>query len=327
MDYKLVINKAQQLLRDNPGWQERYAAYAESILQNAEFIGKMRERFNEWPPLYVYLRTGDATDASKKVAFNLRYLGQMVADLHCDKEELTLSTAGHDDKNERDFGCGIRLKDCAWASSQEATDFRKHFMGNPKRNDATKKNEEHRIESLLISEFSKPGGDKHLRGIQPVKIADAARFPMPTALGACGEEAKFLAGRAQGHIDILARVGRGGPSTNLCIIEVKDEYTPDEPASAAIKQALTYAVFIRELLCSDEAGGASWRKVFGFASPVPNKLTLYAACAMPDIKDADTSFAGVELPIGEDTIQLHYIYFDEKDNKITKIRTSLPTIP
>ena len=46
--------------------------------------------------------------------------------------------------------------------------------------------------------------------------------------------------------------------------------------------------------------------------------------AMPYIEDADTSFDGQGYDMDGDTIRLHYLYFEESDNKIEKIYTSLP---
>ena len=110
----------------------------------------------------------------------------------------------------------------------------------------------------------------------------------------------------------------------MCIIEIKDENTRAEPASDAMKQALAYTTFIRELLRSD--AGAPWWKLFGFGGEVPAKLVLYAVCAMPHIENADTSFDGMEYDIEGDTIRLHYLYYKEIGNAIKEIYTSLPDV-
>jgi hypothetical protein len=324
--YEDVIKEVRGLLTENDGWAKKYARYPKSILRNEPFISEMCKHFRRWTPLELYLTTTSAQNARSTATFDLRYLGQPVAALSCG-QEITLRIApGIASDNKGSFKCPAMPAKFPWVGP-EATKFRKHFRWDVSP-DLKGKEPERRIESMLLSEFSKKVGPrKLLRGIQPIKIAKG-RYPMPSAISA-SKASKGIIGYVgdqvnQSHIDILARVGRG-PNTNLCIIEVKDENKPSEPASAVIKQALAYAVFIRELLRSN--AGADWREVFGFRSRVPDKLTLYAACAMPDIGDADTPFAGTELRIDEDTIQMHYISFEEKDNKITKIRTSLPTIP
>ncbi len=91
-----------------------------------------------------------------------------------------------------------------------------------------------------------------MHNIQPVLMAKKARFQMPTPLKA-SEKGKISYAGVGGGIDILARVGKGsGNGTKLCIIEVKDEHSHKEPPKTAIKQALVYATFIRELLRSEQ---------------------------------------------------------------------------
>ena len=91
IDYKPIIDETQKLLLANPEWQSRYAAYSASISENAEFIRANRSRFREWSPLKLYLNTTGAKSAKKAVSFELRYLGQTVAKLTCDNEEIRLS--------------------------------------------------------------------------------------------------------------------------------------------------------------------------------------------------------------------------------------------
>ena len=325
IDYKPVIDETRVLLNSNSEWRKRYADYASSILENTIFINNNRRRFREWSPLRLYMNTTNAKNAKRTVIFELRYLGQTVAEMKCQPDKITLSTnptAGrnYELKNARDFDCMTTLADCAWDGT-EARTFRSYFKKRlAERNRVGNSgNEEHRIESLLLSEFLKQK-DKALPNIKPVTIS-GLRFPMPTPLSASNHEKIKYSSYNGGGIDILTRTGSGGRATNLCIIEVKDENTNREPASAAVKQAIKYTVFIRELLRS--GAGADWWKLFGFGGPIPKNLTLFAACAMPYINDADTSFGGMEYGIDGDMIQLHYIYFEESENAIKRIHTSL----
>lgn len=320
IDYRPIIAETRKLLNAHNEWQKRYADYAVKLSENENFIRASRSRFREWSPLKLYLNTTNAKNAKKTVTFELRYLGQTVAELNCDHENLSLSTATYELKNQRDFECGIRLKNCAW-DGLEARAFRSHFKNRPAiRNKAANSgNEEHRIESLLLTEFSKQK-NKALSFIKPVKIA-GLRFPMPTPLSASDHSKVEYANFHGGGIDILARTGTGGLNTRLCIMELKDENKKSEPAAIVLKQAIIYTVFIHELLQSD--AGAAWWKLFGFGGAIPKKLVLLAACVMPDCKDADIAFAGDEYDIDGDIIQLHYVYFNEAGNKIEGIRTSL----
>lgn len=327
--FGLAIEDSKSLLNENKEWVCRYAGYAKEIIANIDVIRDKKKIFHQWSPLYLYINVTKAKSTAP--TFSLRYLGQDVAFINISGNDVKLMDAKHkgSDKheklqrqNERDFGCCTNFHDRKWRSS-EAKELRKYFSNNPARGcENNKGNEEHRVESMLLTEFSKKRGkfkNANLHYIQPVKIAGIARFQMPTPFGASGSKVKYT--KKGGGIDILTRVGRGRRAT-LCIMEVKDEYTKLEPPEKAITQGLHYATFIRELLRS--ACGNDWWNIFGFGGSVRKKLTLYVCCVMPFNKAgaSDRSFGGHQLSIGNDAIELHYIYFSE-DGNINSIETSL----
>ena len=318
-DCEKMISNVQKLLIQNTEWISRYTKYAQKINANLEKIKKAKEkRFHEWAPLYLYM---NVTEAKGQRIFSLRYLGQDVAKLKVATDKITIATKGFDVKNERDFGCNVKLEDSEW-KSKDAASFRGHFSSHPKAlGIAKKKNEEHRIESLLLTIFAKKKGiDKILCNIQPVKLAGIARFQMPTPLRASDINNVKYVGSAGGGIDIISRIGRGS-ITKLCIMELKDENKPLEPSAKVIQQGLAYAVFIRELLRSES--GAEWWKIFGFGGKLPEQLELYVTCVMPSIKVNDTSFGCKIIKTAKDTFNLNYIYFKENDNNVEAIETSL----
>jgi hypothetical protein len=321
-EFNEIIENTRKLLDDYPEWQERYAHYAKDISSNINYIKSVREKFREWSPLRVYMNVTNAKNASTSVKFELRYLGQTVADLiyKQNENEYKLNTAKFDDKNNRDFDCKICLANVKW-DGKEAKEFRKYFKNRKavRKAENNKGNEEHRIESLLLSEFTKQK-DKKIPNIKPVTIANL-RFPMPTPLCASRHNHIKYSGVNGGGIDILARTGTGGRATNLCIIEVKDENTKKELAKVVMRQALNYATFIHKLLRSNS--GQDWWKLFGFGGTIPKKLVLFAVCAMPSVENNDISFKEKELEIEGDLIKLHYLYFEEEQNIVTKIETSL----
>ena len=340
MDYqkyfKETIVKTRELLRQHNNkldWEKHWEQYAEKISKYLPHISKMRKQFHEWAPLYLYMTTSDAKQAGRTIRFTLRYNGQEVAELKVRNNVTVISTAtgekdNYNQSNKHDFDCMIELppKGCSWKGEQ-ARKFRRHFTVKSK-DDKSGAKPEHRLESLLLTEFSKRLAPKALTGIQPVRIA-GVRYPMPTPLAACNHGIVEYTGPRGGGIDILARVGRSG-KTNLCIIELKDQNKTSEPAWHALEQAIKYAVFIRELLRSKS--GAKWWKLFGFGGQRPKNLTLYAACAMPNIPNADQSFKDHEEYLvdesdpmhGGDKIKLHYIYFEECDYKEYKGKIRIP---
>ena len=315
IELEKTINDTIHLLEINSEWKKRYAEYAKDILQNLDYIKSVRKTFREWSPLYLYLNFTNAKRAKKSIKFELRFMGQTVADLVFNKG-LKLNTRKYNHNNSKYFGCIIVLAGVDWDGS-EAREFRSYFKNL--KTVSNKSNEEHRIESLLLSEFSKTR-NKALTHIQPVKIKNI-RFPMPTPLSACNHKTVKYSGIYGGGIDIFARTGSGGYNTNLCIMEVKDENIKREPPKDAVKQAVIYSTFILALLRS--SCGQIWWKLFGFGGKIPKKLVVFATCMMPSNGNNDYSFEGMELIVGNDVIRLHYGYFTEESNKIRQIESSL----
>jgi len=309
-----IIETIEKLTKNKDKWRDRYNDFAAKILKNLPPISNAREKFKLTSALSAYINVTHAKAADdKKVNFTLKYLGQSVANLTVCNGGITIDTSEFDNKNKYYFDCEIKLSKAGWHTPQ-ANAFRSHFHNRePKRTGY----EERRLESLLLAEFAK-GTGKALKNIQPVQN-EGLRFPMPTPLKACDHSKIEYAGN-DGHIDILARIGHGGRSTKLGIIELKDKYTVGEPPCKVIKQALIYTTFIRELLRSE--AGVKWWKLFSFRNTLPKKLVLYSICAMPHKDGADTSFGGDSYVLEEDTIQLHYIYF----NEINKIHSNIEII-
>ena len=79
-----------------------------------------------------------------------------MATLKANNNGIFISTKQQDVNNLRDFNCNIKLNDIAWQDKQ-VSEFRKFFKEKPysRINGNNKKNEEHNVESLLLSEFSK----------------------------------------------------------------------------------------------------------------------------------------------------------------------------
>ncbi|MFH0847143.1 MAG: hypothetical protein V1894_03690 [Chloroflexota bacterium] len=325
-EFMAIIENTQKLLRENTEWQTRWAGFATDICSNKKLIESIRSSFREWSPLYVYVTTTSAKNAPKSIGFDLRYMGQAVAKLTGNKDgNHKLSTKytkskSYDKSNLDNFGCNLRLSNVDWRGD-EATEFRNYFNKRKGRREGNRSNDEHRLESLILTEFFKTESkDKALLNVQPVTPIKNVRFPMPTNIKASNHKKVEI---GYGHIDILTRVGRGR-ATHLCIMELKDVNKSTEPPKDTVKQAVAYTTFIRELLRSDS--GKLWWKLFGFSGEIPNQLVLYAACVMPPNNNNDYSFGGLALPVDRDTIVLHYLYFKEENNKLKFLSTSIPGI-
>lgn len=172
MNIEAIIKEAQGLLLNNSEWKLRYKGYADNLLANIALIKSTRRGFNEFSPLYFYISTTNAKNAKSKLLLDVRYRGQSVATLKANNNDISISTKQQDVKNLRDFNCDIKLNDIAWQEKQ-VSEFRTFFKKRPnsRNNDNNKKNEEHNVENLLLSEFSKRNSkSKPIIGIQPVKI-------------------------------------------------------------------------------------------------------------------------------------------------------------
>lgn len=188
---------------------------------------------------------------------------------------------------------------------------------------------EHACENLLLKELSKKDGTrKYIKDIQPITICDTGFFQLSTCLK--GSDAKKgindikYAKQYGGGIDILARISKGNKS-ELCVIELKDKYENSESPIKAMKQAITYAVFLEHLIREEKANGenVSWYKdVFLNKKQPKDKIRINVVVAMPyangvgsrkQISEEDKSLANVKLPINNngysDELVLHYLFF------------------
>lgn len=314
-----AIEDTEKILEkeENIGWKNTYKEYVDKML---EYKGKKLElgaKFHEWEPLKFYLTVGNAKTGSQTLKLSVRYLGQDVATLKVNDKGVFIDTTEQNEKNAKHFLCppNIELKNVEW-TSKEAKEFREYFREQrPSRVEGKKKNEEHRLESALLTQFlKKKSVEKLLCGIQPVTFA-GFRFPMPTAIKSSGDIDLGL-----GHIDILARTTGG----KITVIELKDENVKGEPLEKVLKQATAYAVFLLKLLRSES--GKDWYKLFGFSNveELDKNITIRVCSAMPVKEDGSyEEFESFTLPCGNDKLEYHWIYFQEENREIKDIKSSL----
>ena len=321
-DFEKQIENTLGLLEKHQGeWEGRYAGYAQALDTRAPAIARRKQLFHEYPPLRFYLRISDIKKRESYTPFDVRYRGQSVASMRVYDDKVRIDRIGPN--SDRDFETDetFKINEAVDWRSKEATELRRHFrdLGG-----GLRCGREQNFESLLLTEFSKRKSEgKGLLGIQPVRYC-GFRFAVKTPLKASGHGKAEYAGCCGGGIDILARSGRGD-ATFLTVVEVKNENKPGEPAVDAVEQGIAYAVFLIKLLRS--GSGAVWYRLFGFKRPLPEKLIIRVACAMPyPIKgEYDRSFGKRRLPVGGDEIECHYIYFtyDEERDALKDFVSSL----
>ncbi|NMA75038.1 MAG: hypothetical protein GX963_12985 [Bacteroidales bacterium] len=312
-----IIKEAQELLSENTEWKKRYKDYVVAMSENKDKVILFRKKIKEFYPLYYYISISSIKGV---LSLDIRYRGQSVATLKPTTNDIIISTKGKEANNKRDFDCTVELNNDNW-TSPKARKFRGFFKNraNSRNKEGNKGNEEHNVESLLLTELlKKKSTSKAILGIQPITYC-GIRYAMPTPMKASNNNKLEYAKQYGGGIDILARTGGGGYSTHLTVIEVKDENNSKEPPEDALKQAVQYAVFIRELLRSE--CGNDWYKIFGFQGSIPQSLKIRVACAMPD-DILDKTFTKTVYSIENDVIECHYIYFKYDGQQLSDFQTS-----
>lgn len=331
-EYQNFADKIQRELNTDRSWVDQYNGYADILLKNEMRINELRKLFHEQEPLYVYLSIGRADKT--KLMFNLRFLGQSIGDLVADESTIMLNIDETQAENNRkyfskkeseEYSQFTKAGSYPWKGT-EAAKIRKEFSERLRDIECVPRQQEHMVESALFSEFEKESGEnKALRWIQPIDYA-GVRIHMKTALKASSVvKGDAVLSSSGGEIDLFCR-RKAGNRSYLTIIEIKDENKSTESPEKAIKQAIAYAVFIRELIHSKS--GAKWMQMWGMGNqPWQDSVILNAAIAMPEGEHDDLSFVGQEVTLGNDIIKLHHISFvggrKPRDGEDVKLKTSL----
>ena len=350
--YQAILDEACRNLSKEIEWIDRYRGYLDKIhiCQGAPLFKQKTKGMEGLGNLSLYLPVSTIKQANAKSAYlDLRYCGISVAELKIQARGMQISinhqhSALFDGYANLPWPSGQQPKGYISWDDEDAKLFRAFFENSPGRaGGAGTKHQytEQNFESQLLGQFAmRTSTGKLLPWIQPVCML-GYRFQMPTPFMASGiknamkgsqfdASAVEYSGPDGGGIDILARQGRG-KGVCLTVIELKDECTRQEPPEVAIAQAIVYASFMHALLREPQAGleDYTWWEFFGFSRPIPDKLKLRAVIAMPFGQDNSQDLAKVSLtfPYSQDTLDLHYLYFncDGVTKTITgPIETSLP---
>jgi hypothetical protein len=355
-EYDEFAKRVVKLLdeKNHNEWIERYKGYIDSFNKNETIICDAFKKFGSTPNLGVYLSTSKVSDAKKgAVIFDLRYEGRSVAELEIGQEPtFTIKNSVSDYEGFDNILSLPFEKNLKWKHTDGKL-FRNFFAANPKPKDG-KNIKERKFEVQLLKNFSiKSSENKLLWYVQPINLF-GGYFQFPTPLSASkvsiirknneddSSDLDYAKDRG-GHIDILARQGRGD-NAKLTVIELKDQCSKSEPPQQAIKQAIAYAVFMQRLLRCADADNIKWWKFLGFYRDLTEDeikdrlekrpIRIQAVIAMPEGDYCKTEFAGKKIkitipetkdsPAYTDFIELHYMYFKHEAGTIIEItRTSL----
>lgn len=303
--YQVWAEKVQKELQDNTDWIERYEKYAEGILKNKEKMEQYRRKFKVPKPLECYLTLGNS--AKGTMIYDLRYLGQSVGEIHIRKEKPILVVTDEKAKQSDvffDYKIGS-ICDEEWSIGENAKAFRAFYKSLVDK-EKLPRQKEHMVEAKLFHELAKPlGEDKQLAQIQPIRFAGCFTH-MKTAVKASKSsvgEVKVV--ERGGEIDVFCRRKINPKESRLTVIEVKDKVEKNESFEEAMFQAISYAVFIRELIHT--SCGDKWMQIWGVNNKYTSGITINAVVAIPIDNDAVPDFHGQKIVLDEDSIELHYM--------------------
>ena len=172
------IEQVHKILEQNKEeWQTTYDKEADVILDNRNLIDQFTRSCRNIEHLQFYL-TEVSTTPPSIFKIVVRYKGQPIATIEITKDNSYITTEEYNESNKKDFEWKIQLKDEEW-NSKKTQEFIEYFKENMQIKN--KGNEQARIESVLLSEFSKTSSStKILTGIQPIRIGNLYHsLPIP----------------------------------------------------------------------------------------------------------------------------------------------------
>ncbi len=299
-----IITATLEELAKEPDWQIRYAKYADDILKNQDHYIKMSHKANISFPLSAY--TTITKMKSSGCEYDIRYLGESIGTLSIkqDGERKFKYSKGYTDlQQKRGYDNLPNLDDEEKWDSDNMTLCRS-ILKSTNVHEAKTHSPEHKCENLLLREFSKnKSEEKSLLHIQPVKFG--GKFVQFTTNLSASHKNEVSYSKKGGGIDILARAGVGANS-HLCVFELKDENHKSESMEVVLQQALSYAVFLAQLL--DNTNSKNWWKVLGYKGDTEPKHVIDVVGLMPK---GTESRCKEEYQVGTFTLRMRTMYFDK----------------
>lgn len=303
-----IINETLLELSKEPDWQARYAEYAAKMLKHEDAYVKMSRKVHVEFPLSAYTTISKMTKSGCEL--DIRYLGQSIGILsikESGKPQFLFSNGYTDLRTKRGFSNlpdNLNPDGEDWDSKKMSSC--RSILRNADVFDTQTHSPEHKCENLLLREFSKSKSkEKSFLHIQPVKFG--GKFVQLTTNLTASKKNEVSYSKKGGGIDILARVGVGANS-HLCVFELKDENHLSEPMEIILQQALSYAVFLAQLL--DDPRSKNWWKVLGYKGEVEPKHLIDVVGLMPQKKELEEMIED-EYKVGSFTLRIRSLYFDK----------------
>ncbi len=273
------VDRVASLLRSTRGREElkRFNTLVVEVVESLPTLRVLRARLHQRASMQLYVNASNAKGLAscRTVSLSVRVHG-----VECGIVTVAESNAPpFAPSNRRLFGhCGFDdLAGREWAHPTVARYIKaaaSQIKGRP----------EAKIESALIREMKRPGGT--WREQQPVCLAGLP-LQVPLPVRASGPDPEL----GDGHIDVLARVGRGGK--RLRVYELK---APKADASGALDQAVAYVAALKFVLVQQVPTMAeAWWRLIGFRAR-PRRMPAFEAfaCVADTPKNRKLMVAAIE---------------------------------
>lgn len=299
-----IIIRTLEELNKEPDWQKRYADYADKILVHSDAYREKSNMFHISFPLSAY---STITESGSGYTYDIRFIGQSIG-------KLTVTQAGNrrfsfgkgytDLRKREEYSSLPELSESEDWGSSKMTECRR-ILNSISILNAKTHSPEHKCENLLLREFSKTRSDEmSFRHIKPVCFG--GKFVQVTTNLKASDKGEVSYSKKGGGIDILARVGVGANS-HLCVFELKDENHASESMEVVVQQALSYAVFLAQLL--DDERSKNWWKVLGYNGKTEPSHVIDVVGLMPKGETIDIQG---EYKVGSFKLRTRSLYFDKE---------------
>ncbi|MBR3432177.1 MAG: hypothetical protein IKH05_01325 [Bacteroidaceae bacterium] len=278
-----VVKIASEKLESHADWRVAYKRYSDGISSHKELYKRTSSFLKRTLPrnlgsVRIYSSINLAQQPS--VEYDLRIFGQSVGTLavkdigvNCYKLFLKI-TKKHECNNLKHLHIETKANPprmpYEWGSEEAQNIF--NSLISYKGEDAEMHSEEHKLETLVLSDLAKEHKENGVKGkklltyIRPVVLGGLGFFQMRTPFKASSHSDKNYpqysmrkdGAASGGGIDILARVQHKNNKWRLAIIELKDENKKSESQPIVMQQALVYATFVAHLLRDKDCGNSWW---------------------------------------------------------------------
>jgi len=298
---KDIIKQTLDEISKEAHWKERYAGYAKDLLKNVDHYKEMSRKVNVRFPLSAYTTITKLKKSKYECEYDIRYLGYSIGSLFIGQDSRRFKHNGYEDLIKK-YSSIPRLQEVEDWGGTRMSDFRK-FLSHINMEEANTFSPEHKCENLLLREFHKGDSkNKSLKNIQPITFG--GKFVQLTTILKASKKDEVSYSKIGGGIDILARARHNDNKVYLTVFELKDQNKSSEPMSVVIQQALSYAVFVAQLL--DSPSGSDWLKIFGFNGRHPKVIDVVGL-----IPKGKETIIEEEYDVGNYKLRTHSLYYDK----------------